>query len=145
MKFGNYTNSYMQISMAIFIISMVISPSSVFNQKYPFCENLIPMFKIVCFKWNLVITLIRICRIQWWHPLFMVFNRKYSFWAKLVQKKSKLLVFTLKFGTKIPFLGKFNPMLKIVWFKRNLITTLIRICRIQWLCLLNPFFDCHIG
>ena len=38
------------------------------------------------FKWNLVPRLIRICRIQWWCPFFSVFDRKYYFWASLVQK-----------------------------------------------------------
>ena len=40
--------------------------SSVFDWKYPFWANLVKAIKTVSVSWNLVLILIRICRIQWW-------------------------------------------------------------------------------
>ena len=77
LKFGTYTNSNMQNSM------MLLS-FFVFEWKYPFSTNLVQKIKIVTLSWNLVPTLIRTCRIQWWCSFF-------SFWSKII------------------FLGKFSP------------------------------------
>ena len=49
---------------------MVMFIFSVFNQKYPFCLNLVQKIKIVGLSWNLVPTVIRIWRIQWCCSLF---------------------------------------------------------------------------
>ena len=54
-----YTNSSMQNSMVMFILS-------VFDWKYPFWANLVQKVKIISLSWNLVPRVIRICKIQWW-------------------------------------------------------------------------------
>ena len=108
MKFGTCTNSNMQNSMVMFTFS-------VFEQKYHFRENLVQKIKIISLSWNLVLTLIRTCRIHWGCFSFSVFDRKYTFWANLVQK------------------------IKIISLSWNLVPTLIRTCRIQWWCSLFLF------
>ena len=57
LKFGTYSNSNMQNSMVMFILS-------VFDWKYPFWANLVQKVKIISLSWNLVPTLIRISKIQ---------------------------------------------------------------------------------
>ena len=64
LKFGTYTNSNMQNSMVMFILS-------VFDWKYPFWANLVQKVKLICLSWNLVPRLIRIWWIQWWCSLFL--------------------------------------------------------------------------
>ena len=98
----------MQNSMMLFIFS-------IFEWKYPFRANLVQKIKIVTLSWNLVSTLTRTCRIQWWCSFFFVFDRKYPFWANLVRK------------------------IKIVTLSWNLVPTLSRTCRIQWWCSLFSF------
>ena len=73
--------------------SMVLSNFSVFEQKYPFHENLVATFKIVYFKWNVVITktLIRICRIQWWYSLFLFLTGNTLFGQIWTKKKIKIV------------------------------------------------------
>ena len=56
LKFGTWTNSNMQNSMAMFNFSA-------FYWNYPFWANLAQLIKIVCLSWNLVPRLIRIHRI----------------------------------------------------------------------------------
>ena len=82
LKFGTYSNSNMQNSMVMFILS-------VFDWKYPFWANLVQKIKIVTLSWNLVPTLIRTCRIQWWCSffLFLIGN---SLFGQIWSKKSKL-------------------------------------------------------
>ena len=63
---------------------------------------------MICLRWNLVLRLIRLCRIQWCCSLFCVFNRKYPFRTTLVEN---IKIFTLR------------------W---NLVPRVIRIGRIQW-------------
>ena len=58
LKFGTHNNSNMQNSMAMFTLSVI-------NQQYPFCTNLLQKVQIVSLDWNLVPSLILICRIQW--------------------------------------------------------------------------------
>ena len=53
LKFGTWTNSNIQNSMAMFNFSA-------FYWNYPFWANLV---KIACLSWNLISRLIRICRI----------------------------------------------------------------------------------
>ena len=57
---------------------------SVFDWKYPFWVHLVQKLKFISLSWNLVLELIRICRIPWYVHFF-------SFWPE------------------IPFLGKFDP------------------------------------
>ena len=63
--------------------------------------------KIISWSWNLVPTLIRICRIQLWCSLF-------CFWVEML------------------FLGKFGPKDEIVSSRWNSRFKLFQICRIQW-------------
>ena len=79
LKLGTYTNSNMQNSMVMFILS-------VFDWKCPFWANLVQKVKIIIWSWNLVARLIRICRTQWCCSPFFVFEWKYRFWVNLVQK-----------------------------------------------------------
>ena len=81
-KFGAYTNSNIQNSMVLFFYS-------VFDWKYPFWANLVEKVKIISWSWNLVVRLIRICRIQWCN----------GFWVE------------------IPYLGKFGPKNQNCHFK----------------------------
>ena len=71
--------------------SMVLFNFSVFEQKYLFHENLVATFKIVCFKWNVVTTLIRICRIQWWYSLFLFLSGNTLFGQIWSKKKIKIV------------------------------------------------------
>ena len=81
LKFGTYTNSNMQNSMVMFIFF-------VFDWKYPFWANLVQKVKIISWSWNLVPTLIRTCRIQWWcsFSLFLIGN---TLFGQIWSKKSK--------------------------------------------------------
>ena len=84
LKFGTYTNSNMQNSMVMFILS-------VFDWKYPFWANLVQKVKIISLSWNLVPRLIRVCRIQWWYSLFL-FLIGNTLVRQIWSKKSKLSV-----------------------------------------------------
>ena len=108
-KLGTWTNSNMQNSMEMFTIFVC-------GRKYPFWANLVQEIKLVSWRQNLVLKLIRICRIQWGCSLFFVYGQKYPFWANLVQK------------------------IETVSLRWRLIPTLIRICRIQWWCSLCFIF-----
>ena len=120
LKFGTYTNSNMQNSMAMFIFF-------VFDRKYLFWANLVQKVKIISWSWNLVARLIRICIIQWCCSPFWFLSGN-DFLEQIWSKKSKLslyaqiLVPTLIricrthwcdslfcFWLEIPFLGKFGP------------------------------------
>ena len=74
LKFGTYTNSNMQNSMAMFIFL-------VFEWKYPFWANLVQKVKIISWSWNLVARHNSMMLFS-----FLVFEWKYPFWANLVQK-----------------------------------------------------------
>ena len=89
LKFGTYSNSGMQNSMVMFILS-------VFDLKYPFWANLVQKIKIVTLSWNLVPTLIRTWRIQWWCSFFL-FLRENILFGKF-GPKSQNCHFKLKFG-----------------------------------------------
>ena len=150
LKFGNYTNSNMQISVMMFTFSA-------FYQKYPFWVNLVQKVKIISLSWNLVSTLIRICRIQWCCSLFH-FRTEIPFLGKF-GSKSQNYQFKLKFGNytnsnmqisvmmftfsafyqKYPFWVNLVQKVKIISLSWNLVPTLIRICRIQWCCWLFHF------
>ena len=55
MKFDTWTNSNIQKSMAMFTFY-------VFDRKYPFLANLVQNVKIISLSWNLVASLIQICK-----------------------------------------------------------------------------------
>ena len=74
--------------------------SSVFYRKYPFLVNLVQKIKIASLSWNLVLRVIRRCRIQWWCSLFSIFDRKYPCWVNLVQN-IKILSLSGNLATKI--------------------------------------------
>ena len=100
-------------------------------------------FKTASRSWNLVLRLIRICRIQWKKLPFSDLDGKYPSWANMIQN-SKLANYT-----EILYLDQFKYTkldggvhfvyfrLEIPFLGANLAPTLIRICRIQWWCL--PF------
>ena len=71
--------------------------SSIFDQKYAFWVNLVQKLEIVCLSWNLVPTLIQICKIQWWCSLFF-FWPETSFLGKFGPKNQNFQL-RLKFGT----------------------------------------------
>ena len=121
-----------------------------------FWANLVSRSEI-CWKWNLVARLIRICRIQWWCSLFL-FSTGNTLFGKIWTKKWKIL-FKIKFGTvtnleiqnskvvfPFSFLDRKYPSwlnliqkIKIGTLDWNVVLGLIRICRIQWLCSLFLF------
>ena len=119
LKFGTYTNSNMQNSMVMFILS-------VFDWKYPFWANLVQKIKIISWSLNLVARLIRICWIQWCCSLF-------SFWtgsALLGQIWSKLsyLQFFLFPIRNALFLENLVQNVKVVSLRLNLLATIF--CKI---------------
>ena len=157
LKFDAYTNSNMQNSMVVFTFL-------VFDRKCSFWVNLVQKVRIISLSWNLVPTLIRISRIQWW-CLLSGFDQEYPFWANLVQKIKivslrwdfilKLIQICtiqgwysiLSFSTENTFFGTiWSKKIKIVSLRWNLIPRLILICRTQWRCSLflisirNVFF-----
>ena len=89
LKFGGWLNSNMQNSMMLFTFF-------VFDRKCPFGANLVQIVNIASLRWNLIPTLIRICRIQWCCSFFSVFDWKYAFGGKS-GSKSQNFQFKLKF------------------------------------------------
>ena len=82
----------------------------VFDQKCPLGANLVQKVKIISLGWNLVPTLIRICKFQWWCSLFSFPIRNALCFENLVQN------------------------VKIVSLRVNLLARLIQMCRFQWCC-----------
>ena len=82
LKFGTDSNSSIKNS------KVMLNPS-VFDWKCPFWANLVQKVKLICLSWNLVPTLIRTCRIQWWCSffLFLIGN---TLFGQIWSKKSKL-------------------------------------------------------
>ena len=123
---------------------------SVFDWNDPFLTSLVEKFKTVNLSWNLVRSLNRICKIQWWCS-FYLFYLEIPFLDKLAPK-NKNCQFRLKFGTsanlnlqnsmvvfifsvfdgKHPFWANVVQKIKIVSLRWNLVPRLIWICRIQW-------------
>ena len=83
-KLDTLSNSNMRDSMMLFTFFA-------FDRKYSFCANLVQKVKIVRLRWNLILTLIRICRIQWWCSLFTFLARN-IFFGQIWSKESKLSV-----------------------------------------------------
>ena len=129
----------------------------IFEWKCTFWANLVQKIKIVTLCWNLVPTLIRICRTHWCYSLFR-FWVEISFLGK-VGPKSQNSHFKLKFGTytnsnmqnsmvmfiffvfdrKYPYWANLVQKVKILTLSWNFVRTLVRTCRIQWWCSLFLF------
>ena len=105
------TGNLMQNSMALFIFSAL-------DRKHLFWTNLAQNIKLVSLSWNIVPSLIRICRFQWWCWYFLFYMGNTFFWENLVQK------------------------INILRLNLNLVPRLIRICRIHWWCW---YFLFHMG
>ena len=107
---------------------------------------------MISLSWNLVPTLIRTCRIQWWYPLFLLligntlFGQIWSKKLKLsVQGKTLYLnkfkyaefnrdVHFFVFGREYSVWDNLFQKIKIISWSWNLVLRLIRICWIQWCC-----------
>ena len=84
LKFGTKNNSNMQNLMMMFNFFC-------FGSKTHFWTNLVQKIKIVSLSWNLVRRLIRICRVEWWHSLFLFLTGNTLF-GQIWSKKSKFSV-----------------------------------------------------
>ena len=123
----------MQNSMVMFIFF-------VFDRKYPFWANLVQKVKIISWSWNLVPTLIQICRIQLWCSLFLFLSGNTLF-GQIWSKKLKFLfqaeiwylhefehaefnggVHFFCFWVEMLFLGKFGPKSQNYQFKLKFAT-----------------------
>ena len=130
----------------------------VFDRKYQFCASLAQKIKIASLRWNLIPRLIRMCRIKWLLFTFFPFDRKYFFLRKFSVKcqtyqfklkfsawtnsnmQSSMAIFTFfVFNQKYPFRASLVQCVKIICLSWNLVTILIRICRIQCCCSLFSF------
>ena len=80
----------------------------VLDWKYSLWTNLVQKIKIVSLSWNLEVTLIRICRIQWWYSLFSFLTGDTLF-GQTWSKNSKFQ-FKLKFGAYNPGQGTWSRM-----------------------------------
>ena len=129
-----------------------------FRPEIPISGKFGMKFKTVSVNWNLVLKLIRACRIQSWCSLFCV-RRETPFLGKF-SPKNQNCQFTLKFGTKTnsnmqksmvgftffvldrkhPVWVKLVQKIKIVSLSQNLVPRLIRICRNQRWCSLFVFY-----
>ena len=106
---------------------------------------------------NMALSLIWICRIQWWCSLFS-FSVGNTLFGQIWSKKIKIVSFEtwyhakfeyaefndalhfFCFGPEIPFWSKSGrKKKKIVSLRWNLILRLIWICKIQWWCSLFTF------
>ena len=133
---------------------MMLFSFLVFEWKYPFWANLVQKIKIVTLSWNLVPTLIRTCRIQWWCSFFLfligntlfgqIWSKKSNYQLKLKfgsqtnsnMHNSMMLLTFFVFEWKYSFWANLVQKIKILTLSWNLVPTLIRTCRIQWWCLL---------
>ena len=114
----------------------------------------------ICYRWNLVPRLIRICRIQWWVLLFLFSTVFRFFWVNLVQKikivglnwnlvrrlicicKNNRDVHFSCYWLKIPFLGKFSSKNQKCEFKIKIDTNTIS--NMQNSLILFTFFKLEI-
>ena len=112
--------------------------------------------------WNLVCSLIQICRIQWWCELFLSLNRNTIFgqiWSKTSQivslswnlvpnsnLQNTMRMFTLSvFDRKYPSFRNLFQKIEIVCWSLNLELRIISICRIQRWSLLFLFFRLEVA
>ena len=144
----------MQNSMLMFIFS-------VFDREYVFWINLVQKIKILSSRWNSILKLVQICRIQWCCWLFC-FRLEIPFLGKSGPKNQNYQL-KLKFGTytnwniqsstvmstvmftfsvfdqKYPFWADLVQKVKIISWSWNSVPRLIRMCRIHWWCSLFLF------
>ena len=80
---------------------IMMATFSTFEWKYSFWVNLVSKFKVVCLKSNLVLTLIRICGIQWRCSVFPFLTRN----TNLIKfgPRNQNCQFKLKFSTYRPW------------------------------------------
>ena len=121
--------------------------------KIPFVGKFGPQNKIVSWRWNLVLRLIQIYRIQCWCSLFLCVRPEISYLGKFSQKKIKIVSLSLNlvprqilicrskrwcflslFLTGDTLLGKFGSKTQNLFPKWNFITRLIPMSRIQCWC-----------
>ena len=137
-----------------FLITGVFIENIIFivlDQKYPFWANLVKRIKIVNLTWNLEPRLYFVYAEFNGDNHFFCFRRRIPFLRKFGPKiqnclfKVKLgiktisnmqnfiIIFTFSvFIEKYPFWANLFQKVKTVSLNWNLITRLIRICRIQW-------------
>ena len=141
---------------------MVVLTFSVSEWKYPFWANLVQKISIISLSWNLVPTLVRICRIQWRCSLFLFLSGNTLFrkiWSKNQYHQLKLKFGTLTnsnmqnsvvmfiffvFDRAYAFWANLVQKLKIVSSRWNSRLKLTQICRIQWWCSLFLFLTRNI-
>ena len=122
--------------------SMVMFTSSVFDREYPFWANLVQKIKILSLSWNLIPTLTRICRIQWW--CFVFFSTRSTFLSNFCPKnqncqlklkfaiQNSMMMFSFSvLDRKYRFWVNFVQGVKIVKLSWNSVQSLVRVCRIR--------------
>ena len=123
-----------------------------FDWEYHFWANLVQKIKNVSLRWNLILKLVQICRIQWCCSLlwfsagntllgqFGPKNQNCQLNVKLgtknnLNKQNSLAVFTFfDFDQKCPFWANLVQDVEIFSLKWKLIPRLVRIWWIQWCC-----------
>ena len=108
----------------------------VFEWKYPFWANLVQKIKIISLSWNLVPTVIRICRIQWRCSLFS-FSAGNTLFGQIWSKLSIFTVFFLFPIRNALFLENLVQNVKVVSLRLNSLATIFcKIClgfsRFHW-------------
>ena len=139
LKFDSKTNSNVQNSMVVFILSIL-------DWEYRFGGNLVQKIKIASLCWELVLRFIRIWRIQW-RCSFSVFGWKYL--LKIFFSKIKITCWTCNlkprltwvcwirwwfFGVfywKYPFWVNLVQKYKGASLKQDLVPRLIWICKLM--------------
>ena len=116
--------------------SMVIFTFSIFDCKYPVWANLVQKIKIISLSWNLVPTVIRICRIQWRCSLFS-FSAGNTLFGQIWSKLSIFTVFFLFPIRNALFLENLVQNVKVVSLRLNSLATIFcKIClgfsRFHW-------------
>ena len=125
-------------------------------QRKFFCANLVQKIRIVSLSWNLVPTLIRICRIQWCCLLFLfltgntlfgkmspkiqnfLFKVKCDTWTSWKMQNSMVLINFSALGWEYIFWVNLVQKIKIVRVNWNLV---IPIWTIEWWSLFFFVFD----
>ena len=121
-----------------------------FQWKYHFWANLVQKIEILTLSWNLVPTIIRTWRIQWWCSFFLFlirttlldkfgpknqnyhFKLKFGTYTNSSMQNSMVMFIYFVFDWKYPFLANLVQKVKIISWSWNLVPGLIRIYRIQW-------------
>ena len=101
-KLKFFTKSNLNMQNSVIFLSLFFC---LWSEIYSFWVNLVEKVKIVSFSWNLMLRLIRRCRIQWCYSLFSVIDWKYRFCPILVSK------FKIIFQREIWYLESFTKCL----------------------------------